>query len=133
VDFCNRHPILGRGVAAILAALNASACVSWLPVRNADSYVTAQRPSSVRVTLVNNEQVNLYHPIVVDSQLVGRRWTEAAWTEDSIPLRQVKSVEVAYVKPGGLIAGIAVAALIVAALVGTNLNFGFGGLGGLHE
>jgi len=134
VDFFNRHPGLRRVVAAILAALTSSGCVSWWSVRNADSYVTNQRPSRVRVTLVDREQFELYGPTVVDSQLVGRRGTEADWAEISIPLRQVRSVEVAHVNPGGVVATLAVIAVIVSVISLNNFHlFGPGLFSGWHQ
>ncbi|MGA2382755.1 MAG: hypothetical protein ABSG61_04900 [Gemmatimonadales bacterium] len=122
--FFARHAAVRRAVALVLAAISTTACMRWQPALNGASYVTAQRPSQVRVTLVGGDQVDVYRPAVVDSQLVGNSGSAEHWAKVAIPLSQVKSIEVPQGAPGRTMALIIPLVLVVAVITSGGFTFG---------
>lgn len=83
-----RRPILRRYIALVLACTVVSGCMRWEPVLDAASYVPIRKPPLMRVTLVNHEQIELWHPTFVDGQLVNHTATPI-----SIPVRDIASAK----------------------------------------
>ncbi len=112
MELFNRHSGVRRAIAVVVAVLSAAGCMRWKPVLDAGRYVPVQRPRLLRVTLVSQEQVELYQPTFVDGQLVNHSATPL-----SIPVRDVVSARA--LVPDGPRTALFVGALVVGAVVAT--------------
>lgn len=122
MGFFDRHAGLREAVSVVLAAVSTAACMRWEPVLDGASYVTAKQPSEVRVTLVSGDEVDVYRPAVVDSELVGNRGSTEQFARVAILLRQVKSIEVPQVASGRTMLFIISVALVVAVIASGGLH-----------
>jgi hypothetical protein len=123
-----RHRTLRRAIAAILAVLSTTACVTWRPVLGPQSYLAAQQQSHVRAGLTSGEVVDVYNPQVIGSDLVGYRKQGSYTSRVTIPASQLKYVEVPETDVGGTVllgATIGIVLLVaVAAATFQGMRFG---------
>ena len=126
-----RHAGLRQAVSLVLAASFTAGCMRWEPVLDAARYVPAKRPSLMRVTLANHEQIELYHPTFIDGQLVNHSATPI-----SIPVQDIASAKALSHDDRGtailttaIIIGVVGSIFALRAWCERNCNFG-GGIGG---
>jgi hypothetical protein len=133
MDFFARHPALRRSVALILATIFSAGCVTWRTLPTPQGYLTAQRPSRARVYLTAGQQMNLYSPAVVGSDLIAYRQKGVDSSRVVIPLRDVRRVDVREANEEGtgwlIVAGVVVGVVAYAALTMKGTLMGGGGFG----
>ena len=116
MDFFIRHSDLRRAIALVLAVVVTSACMSLRTVQMPESYIPAQRPTHVVVTLVGGQTVGLYSPAIVGNTLTGYGRKGVDSTGVAIPLRFVQRVQAEQRDEGQTAVLIAVVALGVGLL-----------------
>lgn len=108
-----RTPLARRLIAALLLVLLAG-CHSWRPTTvSPQTLISAEQPSSVRVTLLNGETVTVESPTVRNDSIVGVMDASVG-----VASRDVRSLEVRRLSIGKTIGlGFGIAAGLLVALV----------------
>ncbi len=125
-----------RTIAALLIVLYLPACSSWttLPAAPAQA-VSAKHRNVVRLLLRDSTTVQLAHPLVEGDSLVGRVPDPASVPDSLRPRRAVAIADVTAVQVPSLtttstvLAGVGVAALLVAVIAATSDGISFGSTG----
>ncbi|MGD0992151.1 MAG: hypothetical protein ABR998_06745 [Gemmatimonadales bacterium] len=131
MKFFARHSALRQSVAAVLAAILSSGCVTWQSGIGRPDALIDQRPKQVWVSLEQGGRMILYAPTVAGDSLVGYRRSRVESSRIALPVRDVKRVEVERVDVARTsVLAIALSAAAVALVAGAAQWHGFWG-GGL--
>lgn len=121
-----------RAVAAVLLAVYLPACHHWVTPQGMtpQEYITANHPSTVRVTLADSTRVVLQHPRAASDSLWGSLAPGGQWGAplSSVQLFQVRKSDAAgtvFLTLGIVVGTVFVAGAICAAANCIDINIGY--------
>jgi hypothetical protein len=113
VDPRQRRGVLSAPVAAVLL-LCATACTTWVEAPgNVPDFIEGRRPSLVRITTTQGQQVIIEAPVILGDSLTGPEGEDAV----AVPLAGVQRVESRALHPGAVLMSVFVIAGTVVGFV----------------
>ncbi|MDH4063463.1 MAG: hypothetical protein OEW19_03620, partial [Acidobacteriota bacterium] len=108
-----------RAFVALFTALSLPACSTWsTQSRPPQEIVLSQQPDQVRLSLADGSRLIVYHPAIDGDRLVAWTRSDRSGSPDaSIPLAEIRSVEVHKISPGRTVAAVVAVGVGVTLLV----------------